>query len=86
MTINNGKLFLKRVAEDKKLRESLESASSQKQISEILSSMDCDFTPEEIETAFNMMHVQCQTEDQAEQIKQLKLWWDLLMRYTPADV
>lgn len=79
MTINDALLFIKRGMEDKLFRDRLNKTSDTSEIQGILSDQNYNFSYSEFEDAFNKSLTECQAEDNANRLKEFKVWWDLLV-------
>lgn len=79
MSIHNAKKFITVGLEDVQLRNRLNSAATMMELAVITGEYGMSFTPGEFEEAFSNRLVQCQFEEQAVQLKEFKLWWDLLL-------
>jgi hypothetical protein len=78
MTIGNALTFIKRSLNDSVLRERLNGASSKKELGRVLAEEFISFSAHDFDEAYNHKLTECQENDEAEQLKELKLWWDLL--------
>jgi hypothetical protein len=78
MTIGNALSFIKRSFNDADLRERLNGAVNKEELSRILAEEYITFSDHDFDNAFNHRLTECQEIDEAEQLKELKLWWDLL--------
>ena len=78
MTIGNALSFIKRSLKDADLRARLNGAGNKEDLNKILAEEYLSFSDHDLENAYNHTLTQCQETDEAEQIKELKLWWDLL--------
>jgi hypothetical protein len=79
MSIHNAKKFISSGMKDAKLRNRLNSATTMAELLEVITGYGLSFTPEEFEEAYRNRLVQCQFEEQADQLREFKLWWDLLL-------
>jgi predicted ribosomally synthesized peptide with nif11-like leader len=79
MSIQKAQLFLNKVQEDIHFRKKVICANSEHDLSTILRQYNINFSSTEIENAFNMLHVSCQTEDDAEKLKHAYLYYQLLV-------
>jgi hypothetical protein len=79
MTIGNALGFIKQGLGDKNLRNQLNRASSVSEVYEILDREHFAFSPQDFDQAHYLQLVKCQEIEQAQQIKEFKLWWDLLL-------
>ena len=80
MTIGNALAFISRSLDDAGLRESLNGAANKNEIDQILAKESLTFSANDFDEAYNHKLTECQEEDEAEQLKELKLWWNLLMQ------
>lgn len=78
MTIGNAIKFIKRGLYDSELRKSLNSASNISELNDVLKNEALTFSEHDFDEAFHHSLSQCQEEEQAERIKEFKLWWELL--------
>ncbi len=78
MTIGNALAFIKRSLNDSILRDRLNGASDKEEFDRVLAEEYLNFSSHEFDEAFNHKLTECQEEEEAEQLKELKLWWDLL--------
>ena len=78
MTISNALAFIKRSLNDSALRDRLNGASDKEEFDRVLAEELLNFSAGEFDEAFNHKLTECQAVDEAEQLKELKLWWDLL--------
>lgn len=80
MTIGNALTFIKRGLEDSDLRGRLNAATSLMEIDQVLAEADLLFSTCDFDEAFHHQLTQCQVMEAAEQLKEFKLWWELLLR------
>ncbi len=73
MPISNAFAFLKRFENEAEFRRSCNTCKTQKELMEMLHSLNLSFTPLELENAFNSLLVQCQSHEQGEYVLQLKM-------------
>ena len=78
MTIGDALAFIKRSLSDSALRSKLNGAESKSEIEKILADELLSFNSNEFEDAYNHKLTECQEEEDADQLKELKLWWDIL--------
>jgi hypothetical protein len=78
MTIGNALGFIERGLHDTNLRKRLNAASSTDECERVLSDENLCFSPHDFDEAFHHRLTKCQIEEEADQIKELKMWWDLL--------
>ncbi|NLD94841.1 MAG: hypothetical protein GX639_19470 [Fibrobacter sp.] len=86
MPISDAKKFLCEIIENDSLRGYLNRAESRVEIKAILKEVSYEFTYAELDEAYRNILVNCQTESQAELVKEVKKWWDLLMFVTPEHI
>jgi hypothetical protein len=80
MTIGNALTFINRGLEDGGLRGRLNAAASLPEIDQVLAEEDLLFSACDFDEAFHHQLAQSQSAETAEQLKEFKLWWDLLFR------
>ena len=78
MTIGNALTFIKRSLNDSDLRTRLNGAVNKEELNRILAEEYISFSAHDLDNAYNHRLTECQETDEAEQLKELKLWWDLL--------
>ncbi|WP_022667014.1 hypothetical protein [Desulfospira joergensenii] len=78
MTIGNALMFIRQGLEDNELRKQLNHASSSSELDAILIDKGLIFSDHDFEEAFYNQLFKCQEEVVADQIKEFKIWWDLL--------
>lgn len=78
MTIGNAIKFIKRSFSDADLRGRLNEAASKNELDQILAEEFISFSGHDFDEAYNHKLTECQEEEMAEQIKELKQWWDIL--------
>lgn len=83
MPMNDARMFLQDVVKNTVLRDSLNKAQSRKDIETILKNVPYDFVHYEMDDAYRNLLINCQSEEQAMLIKEVKKWWDLLLFVTP---
>lgn len=79
MSIANARSFIKRGMADSELRSRLNRTSSLPQLNRVLAEQNLVFSFSEFNDAYANTLIQCQFEDDANQLKQFKMWWDLLL-------
>ncbi len=79
MSIRNAQIFLNKLREDELFREEVVIANTENDLNTILHNHGISFSSPEMEEAFNMLHVACQTEEDAEYLKQAYLYYQLLI-------
>lgn len=78
MTICNALSFIKRCLNDADLRGRLNGAVSRDDLDLILANEFLTFSASDFNEAYNHKLTECQEAEEAEQLKELKLWWELL--------
>ena len=78
MTIGNALNFIERGLTDSALRDRLNTAPDMSQCEGVLAEESLTFTDHEFDEAFHHRLTQCQEAEEADQIREFKLWWDLL--------
>lgn len=78
MTIGNALKFIDRGMQDGILRERLNSASSTAERDGLLSEEKLGFSDHDFDEAYHHRLTQCQEIEAADQLREFKLWWDLL--------
>ena len=79
MTIGNALGFIERGLYDTELRRRLNATSTVQECERVLGDEKLDFSPHDFDEAFHHRLTQCQEEEEADQIKEFKMWWDLLL-------
>jgi hypothetical protein len=80
MTIANALTFIERGLADGALRARLNAAISPRELQDILVGKKIAFSAHEFDEAYHHRLTLCQEEEDADQLKEFKLWWDLLHR------
>lgn len=78
MTIGNAMAFIKRGMTDSKLRKRLYAASSIEMRDDILADEHLMFSQDEFEEAFRNRLTLCQQAEDADQLNEFKMWWQML--------
>lgn len=78
MTLGNALTFIERGLKDGQLRSRLNSASNASELQDILEAEKLMFSAHDVDEAFRYRLTQCQEEEEADQIKEFKMWWCLL--------
>lgn len=84
MTIGNALTFIKRGMIDEELREKLNTASNMETCDGILAEEGLGFSRHDFEEAYHNQLTLCQTAEQADRLKEFKLWWELLSQLSSA--
>lgn len=85
MTIGNALSFIQRGLADSALRERLNAATSPQELDTVLFDEKLLFTAHDFEEAFHHRLTLCREMEEAEQIIEFKMWWDLLFRIGPFE-
>jgi len=80
MTMDNVRRLYKGLAKDPELRAKLYKADGQTGRDAVLREAGLFFTDAEFDEMVNVLHVQCQTSDEAEKFFEFRNWWDFLRR------
>lgn len=78
MTMDNVRKLYKRLDNDQPLRNRLNAADGQAGREAVLREEGLFFTDAEFDEMEGALHVQCQTEDEAERFFAFKSWWGFL--------
>lgn len=81
MTIGNALTFIKRGQADSTLRSRLNAAGNPDELNEILAAEKLSFTAHDFNEAYHHQLTECQEEEEADQLREFKMWWDLLSQY-----
>jgi hypothetical protein len=77
MSLQNAINFISKVDSDSNFRKSCYAYKSQQALLVNLAEKNMEFTPDEIEDAFNVLELKCQTYEQAGRVKEVKAWYRL---------
>ncbi len=77
MSLQNAINFISRVDSDNDFRKSCYEFKTQAALLQGMSAHQLGFTPDEIEDAFNVLELKCQTYEQAGRVKEVKAWYRL---------
>ena len=77
MSVGQAKNFIQRGLQDSTLREDLNASSNQTALLAVLERENILFSAHEFDEAFHNLLVQCQEKDQADQLNEFKMWWNL---------
>ena len=80
MTVSNALQFIDRGLEDSALRKRLNIASSSSEINDILADEKLLFSGDEFAQAFYQQLTECKETENADRLKEFKMWWDLLLQ------
>jgi len=78
MSIANALTFIERGQQDGALRGRLNAANSPDELHEILAAEKLAFSAHDFDEAYHHRLTECQEEEAADQLKEFKMWWDLL--------
>ena len=79
MAINNILTLFDTIGENNKLRSSLNACTTTTELDKCLESYRLPFSEEEFEEAINLMHVKCQTQEQADELFSKVHWFRFLL-------
>ncbi|MBV5342655.1 hypothetical protein JZU68_03250 [bacterium] len=77
MSLQNAIIFISKVDSDNDFRKSCYAYKSQQELLQSLTVQQIGFTNDEIEDAFNVLELKCQTYEQAGRVKEVKAWYRL---------
>lgn len=77
MSIHNAKIFIQQVHTDPDFRKLCNAVGSKEGIYQMLKEIDMHFEEEEFEEAINLLHVKCQTYEEADDVKQIEWWYSM---------
>lgn len=77
MSLDNAKKFMSNAMKDKQLRDGVNSASTAEEVDAFLESKNLSFTYSEFDEVYNNLLTQCQSEEDANMLKELRMWWDM---------
>lgn len=80
MTLDNVRRLMVRIGTEPELRAKLNAAKDQAAREEALASESLHFTNAEFDEMVNVLHVQCQTQEQADRYFDFRNWWEFLRR------
>ncbi len=78
MTTKNALTFIKRGQTEKSLRSRLNKAATLDELTGILTAEKLVFSAADLDEAYHHRLTQCQEEKEASQLKDFKMWWELL--------
>ena len=79
MTIAAAKMFIKQAMASSEFVSRLNSLESFDEFKRVLCEEGFEFEVSDFEEAFNNLHTQCQTQEQADLLFQIKSWWDCML-------
>lgn len=77
MSLQNAINFISRIDSEPDFRKSCYANKYQKDLLSYLESEGLKFTTDEIEDAFNVLELKCQTYEQAGRVREVKAWFRL---------
>ena len=80
MTLDNVRKLYKQLGKDEELRDRLYAADGQAAREAVLREAGLFFTDAEFDEMESVLHVQCQTREEAERFFEFRNWWDFLRR------
>jgi hypothetical protein len=80
MTLDNVRKLYRRLESDAALRDKLYAADGQAGREAVLREAGLFFTDAEFDEMEGVLHVQCQTREEAERFFEFRNWWDFLRR------
>jgi hypothetical protein len=78
MTLAAAQQFIQRAINDPDMVSRMNAAPDGTAIRQILEQMNLPFDKEEFDPAYVNMLTWCQTHEQAEAVKEIRVWWDFL--------
>lgn len=78
MTVAAAQKFIRRIQAEEDLVSQINSAPNEPAVQHLLSDLELQFNYDQFEQAYHLALTQCQTQEHAEHIKDIKLWWDYL--------
>jgi hypothetical protein len=78
MTIGNALTFITRGLTESDLRDRLNAAASVAERDEVLVQEKFAFSDHDFDEAFHNRLTLCQAQEEADQLREFKMWWDLL--------
>ena len=82
MSVENAKIFIKKALNDKELRDGVNAASNSEEVAAFLESKNLAFNYSELDEAHSNLLTQCQHEDEANELKEFRMWWDMIVSMT----
>lgn len=77
MSLQNAIVFISKVDSDSDFRKSCYAYKTQVELLNGLAENNMKFSPDELEDAFNVLELKCQTYEQAGRVKEIKAWFRL---------
>jgi predicted ribosomally synthesized peptide with nif11-like leader len=75
MSLQNALNFISKVDSDTDFRKSCYTCKTLSDLIEMLTAQEMSFTTDEIEDAFNVLLLKCQTYEQAGRVNEVKAWY-----------
>ena len=82
MSLQNAINFISRVDSDSDFRKSCYTYKSETELLNGMTENNIGFNSDEIENAFNVLELKCQTYEQAGRVKEVKAWYMLFKKAT----
>lgn len=79
MTIGNAKQFIHRGMRDSGFRTRLLAPEDHASLQAILAQEHILFSDHDFDEAFHNLLTQCQTQEQAEQLREFRTWWGMIL-------
>ena len=79
MSIGSAGKFIQNAMNDKKLRAGINAATSAEGVQLFLKERKLPFIYSEFDEAYHNLLTGCQHAEQADRLKEFKMWWDLTM-------
>lgn len=79
MSINNAIIFIDKVNSEPEFRETCYSFKKSEDLEICLRKNNIIFNSEEFSDAINNLLLRCQTESQSEKVKEINIWYQLLL-------
>ncbi len=73
MSVNNAVQFIRHITADRDFRRACCVCDTKQELYDFLSKTNEEFWPEEFDVAFDMVHVKCETIEQADEIMQARV-------------
>lgn len=83
MALNNVEKFLNKIETTPELRKTAYKCNNKSELDNFLKTNDLHFTYNEFEAAIDMLHVKCQTEEQANELFEKINWFKFLYAALP---
>lgn len=81
MSIATARRFIQRALVDEAFVIALNDASAHAEVQALLNQEGFQFNEGQFEDAYHNLLIQCQHAEQAEGLREIKLWWDFLVGY-----